>query len=148
MNIRQFTLSDSEETSLVIRKALVEVNSKDYPETVIRNLCQKFAPENLKTLAQTRDIFVATEHGRILGTVSLEQNTIYTVFVHPEYHGQGVGTRLMAHIEGVAQQQGHITVKLFASTTARRFYEKLGYKAVQEIHNEKTGTCIEMTKVL
>ena len=77
-----------------------------------------------------------------------KEDTIYTVFVHPDWHGRGIGKALMAHIEKVARRQGHATVKLFASITARKFYAKLNYREVRTIHNETTGTCFEMLRDL
>ncbi len=126
----------------------MEVNSKDYPEIVIQNLCKEFSPKGLNKLAQKRDMYVATEGDTILGTASLENNTIFTVFVHPKYHGQGIGTKLMDHVEWVARKRGYPCVTLFASITALQFYEKLGYKKIREIHKEATGTCTEMSKAL
>jgi GNAT superfamily N-acetyltransferase len=93
-------------------------------------------------------MYVAVEGESILGTVSLEQDTIYTVFVDPGWHGLGIGRALMAHIEHVARQQGQAKVKLFASITAQQFYERLNYTPIREIQNEITGTCIEMSKTL
>jgi predicted GNAT family N-acyltransferase len=46
--------------------------------------------------------------------------------------GQGLGRRIMEHLEHAARQRGVTTLSLNARENAVEFYAKLGYKAVGE----------------
>jgi ribosomal protein S18 acetylase RimI-like enzyme len=56
------------------------------------------------------------------------------LYVHPEYHGRGVGSRLIAHVEGAASAQRRRTIVLNVNKNnvkAIAAYEKNGF-AVRE----------------
>ena len=55
---------------------------------------------------------------------------VRAVFVSPRRARQGVGMRLMAKVEDSAAAAGRMTIRLIASTNARRFYEALEYTAL------------------
>jgi GNAT superfamily N-acetyltransferase len=148
LRIRRFVPQDAEQISNVIRRALLEVNSRDYPQSVITRLYEHFTPERICEISKTREIYVALDNELILGTASRKDDTIYTVFVHPEYHGRGIGTSLMHHVEQLARMSGYSSTKVPASVTSVGFYEQMGYQKVMEVRTEEAGLNIIMTKNL
>lgn len=146
--IRKFGKEDAEELSRLIIKALTEVNSRDYPESAIRFLCGRYSPKLLIEKSKEREMFVAVDGGRVVGTASLLGNTIRTVFVDTKFHKEGIGTRLIRHLEGVARKKGYKSIEVPSTTTACGFYEKLGYKRIRDKHEENVGTLVLMAKEL
>jgi ribosomal protein S18 acetylase RimI-like enzyme len=60
---------------------------------------------------------------------------IRRVRVHPDFQRQGLGRRIINHLEGHARQLGYHTVHLQTQaiqTAARAFYRRLGYREALE----------------
>lgn len=148
MKIRKFQNKDARKLSHLIQRALNEVNIKDYPKSVIVHLSKYHAPSKLIERSKRRDIYVIVGGDRILGTASLEDNNVFSVFVDPTYHGKGIGQRLMGYVERVAKKRGIYQLRLPSSLTAVGFYEKLGYKKIKEVFNKSAGYNIIMEKKL
>ncbi len=146
--IRPYQSGDELELSRLIQAALREVNSKDYSATVIERMCKNFTPKQIKELSTQRKMFVAVDAEQIVGTISLVNDTIFTVFVDPARHHQGIGTQLMQFIEGVAKQDGYSTVVVPASVTAHDWYKNLGYQDIKMTASEEHGTNFVMSKHL
>lgn len=146
MNIRSFRKEDAEKVSKLICKTLKEVNIKDYPKGVIDKLCQKYSTQGVEKLSQERDFFVLLDNSKIVGVGSLYRNIVYTVFIDPDVHGKGLGTKIMKYFEETIKQRGFQTVELPSSLTASGFYKKLGYTKIKET-NEHGVTEIIMQKV-
>lgn len=128
--IRLFRDEDATVVADLIRRCLVEVNSRDYPASVIELMCAHFDPPRIRELAGQRQMFLA-EDTAILGTVSRDGNKVYTMFVAPEAHGRGIGRLLMGHIEGLAAADGFDHMETGASITGHGFYHRLGYTDVR-----------------
>lgn len=133
--IRLAREDDAEGLSAVIRAALRETNAKDYPPAFIDRLTVNFSAATVRDLMRKRRVFVAVEGQQIVGTASLEQNEVRTVFVAPRAQGQGVGRQLMAEVERAARSAGEAVLTVPSSVTAEGFYAKLGYAAVRERHD-------------
>jgi len=67
------------------------------------------------------------EGGRLMATGSLAGDWILTFFVSPRCQRRGVGTRLLAHLEGRASRDKRRRMFIPASFTAIRFYKARGY---------------------
>ena len=124
------------------------MNSEDYPQDVIQNLYDNYSPENIIEPSLNRLIFVACGDNEIVGTVSLKDDTIYALFVDPKVLNQGIGTKLMNHVESLTRRRGYQLIRLTSSTTAHDFYQKLGYQTIKHEHSQKTGQVITMEKQL
>lgn len=146
--IREFLYEDAIKVSYLIKKALTEVNSKDYPQNVIQFMVDNYLPKRIIEKSSKRLTCVAVYHNRILGTVSLEGNHISSLFINPRYQRRGIGTKLMMYVESIARTKGHKSVNLGSSITAYEFYKKLGYTTIREEHSEKFGKYIIMEKNL
>lgn len=68
--------------------------------------------------------------------------------VDPDAQGRGLGGRLMMLMELALSKQGHTELHMHARTSARGFYEKLGYHAVGTEFDEVTVPHIKMRKSL
>lgn len=148
MRVRKFKKEDARKVSNLIRKCLSEVNSKNYSKKVIEFMCNHFTPTKLIQNSKERNVFVAVENKKILGTASLTDDVILTVFVNPNFHGKGIGSKLMDTVEDLAKKNGYKTVKLPSSLTSFEFYKRRGYKKVKMLHSEEYGDTIEMKKRL
>jgi GNAT superfamily N-acetyltransferase len=148
MRIRKFRKEDAKEVSNIIRRCLREVVSKDYPKKAIVGLCDFFTPALLIKNSKNRHLFVAVEKDKIIGTASLKDNTALTVFVNPDIHGKGVGSKLMDKVEGLAEKNGYKIIKLPSGLSSVEFYKKRGYKKVKVIHSKDHGDTVEMKKNL
>ncbi len=125
--IREFTFADADKVSALIRNTLLISNTADYDYKVIRNLESTFMPEKIKALSLRREIFVCERDNRICGTISLENNTIFSFFVAPDRQMEGVGTQLLEYVENLARRRGTRRLYMAASITAVSFYRRQGY---------------------
>jgi GNAT superfamily N-acetyltransferase len=148
MIIRKVKKEDAGEVSNIIRRCLREVNSKDYTKKVVSSLCDFFTPALIIKNMGDRTIYVAVENDKIIGTASLKGDKVFTVFVNPDYHGRGVGSKLMDKVEELAKENRYRIVKVPSGLSSVEFYKHRGYKEIKRIHSKDHGDTIEMEKRL
>ena len=148
IEIRKFKDEDALEASDLIRKTLSEENSKFYLNSVIEYMYNEFSPKFLIELSKEREFFVAIENSKMIGTITIINDYIGTVFVNPGYHSKGIGTKLMETIENLAKERKIENLRLNSSINAVDFYEKLGYKKGEQSQSEEYGITYEMSKGL
>jgi predicted N-acetyltransferase YhbS len=148
MKIRKATQKDAEEVSNIIRRCLREVVSKDYPEKAIDSLCDFFTPALIIKNMGDRAVYVAIENDKVIGTASLKGDTVFTVFVNPDFHGTGIGSKLMDKVEELAKHNGYQIVKVPSGLSSVEFYRKRGYREIKRVHSDDHGDTIEMEKTL
>jgi|tagenome__1003787_1003787.scaffolds.fasta_scaffold20631259_2 GNAT superfamily N-acetyltransferase len=129
--IRPATAEDAEPVHKIVLSALRETNARDYPPSVIARLVLTL-PDKVASNLQTWCAFVAMVNGRVVGTGSLNGQTVTSVYVHPDYQRRGIATKLMDAIEHAANTQAQRTLGVQSSVTAKVFYAKRGFKLVRE----------------
>jgi GNAT superfamily N-acetyltransferase len=82
-----------------------------------------------------QDVWVAEEDGGILGFVALKGDEGTFLYVGPEAHGRGVGSRLFEQAQR-ARPGGFSFSAFQKNERARRFYEKRGCVAVELTEGE------------
>jgi GNAT superfamily N-acetyltransferase len=134
MEIRLFKPEDAEETALVIEKTLRVSNSKDYPEQFIEDNIASHSADELIKASKERHMYVICDVDRIIGTGgiagywgSLTESILLTIFVLPEYQGQGLGKKLIETLEKDDYFLRAHRIEIPASLTAVDFYRKMGY---------------------
>lgn len=103
---------------------------QDIQKTLISRINEREMPITL----------VAHDERGILGTASLKAEDldiapeltpwISSVYVHPDYRGEGIGTALAAEIERVARELGFTRLHLF-NPLAQGIFEKLGWNLLK-----------------
>lgn len=146
--IRQIRSNEVENISALIRNTLLISNSIDYDMHVIRNLSRQYAPRNVADMALRRDMYIHTREGRITGTVSLKDDTIFAFFVAPDKQRTGIGSSLLSFVEQKARTKGIESIKVGASITARHFYLTHGYRMIRKENDGSYGDVIYMDKIL
>jgi ribosomal protein S18 acetylase RimI-like enzyme len=129
--IRRATAADAEVVHKIVLLALRETNAQDYPSSVIERLVLTL-PDKVASNLETWCAFVAIVSGRVVGTGSLNGQTVSSVYVHPDYQGRGIATKLMDAVEDAANVQSQATLSVQSSITARSFYAKRGFEIVRE----------------
>ena len=135
MQIRRFLAADAEAVSALIAKTLRTVNIRDYSEEYIENDVAHLMPQHILERASWTHFYVAIEGETVIGCGAIgpywgktDESSLFTVFVLPEYHGQGVGRRIIETLEEDEYFLRAKRVEIPASITARGFYEKMGYR--------------------
>ena len=132
LSIRKATTADASEISKLIISSLRQTNAQDYSPDIIDRVVNNFTPEKVTELIKSRQVFIASQHNHIIGTVSLDITNIRSLFVHPEKQHCGFGFALIQYIENIAKEQGIDCLSVSSSVTAEGFYKKLGYMVLRD----------------
>jgi GNAT superfamily N-acetyltransferase len=148
ISVRKFNENDAKSVSNLIRKDLIEINSKDYPQSVIKYMYNEYSPSFLIKVSKEREFLVATISNKIVGSITLFNDYIGTLFVHPKYQKRGIGTLLMQNIETIARKKNISSLKLNSSVNAVDFYINLEYSKGKVNFDENYGITYNMSKNL
>ncbi|MGM4885126.1 GNAT family N-acetyltransferase [Tardiphaga sp. 20_F10_N6_6] len=146
-DIRPAQAGDAAGISRVIIRALRETNAKDYTPDIIARVELSFSSAAVERLIDQRDVFVAEMDNRVVGTASLDGQTLRTMFVLPDVQGRGIGRLLVQRIERVARERQLAILTVPATVTAEAFYARLGFTAVREAYHGEERTIV-MERVL
>jgi N-acetylglutamate synthase-like GNAT family acetyltransferase len=146
-DIRPAQAGDAADISRVIIRALRETNAKDYTPDIIARVELSFSSAAVERLIDQREVFVAEMDNRVVGTASLDGQTLRTMFVLPDVQGRGIGRLLVQRIERVARERQLAILTVPATVTAEAFYARLGFTAVREAYHGEERTIV-MERVL
>ena len=104
--IRRATAADAEAVHEIVLRALRETNARDYSSSVIDRLVLTL-PDKVASNLETWCAFVAIVNGQVVGTGSLNGQTVSSVYVHPDHQRRGIATKLMDAVENAANAQSH-----------------------------------------
>jgi len=83
------------------------------------------------------DTFVYELDGRVVGFIAMIKNEVGALFVHPAFHGRGIGRALM---DFARQLRGDLEVEVFKENRlGREFYRRYGFTFHEEHVHEETG---------
>lgn len=75
------------------------------------------------------EIWVAELDGAVAGWAAIRDDALEGLYTAPEFAGQGVGAGLLDRLEGLMCEREFPSVRLEASSNARGFYLRRGYRA-------------------
>jgi len=82
------------------------------------------------------ETWVLLMDGRIAGLACIEGDRLDHLYVHPDYHGKGIGSALLERVK-LQRPRGFDLWTFQANKGARRFYERHGLEAVERTNGER-----------
>ncbi len=133
--LRKASEDDVEELKILFQETVLTVNSRDYSLSEVEDWAS--CGNNLlkwKDAINTHYFILAVNQQlRIVGFSSITtQGYLHFLFVHKDYQNKGIATVLLDEMERCARTSGMRRVTSEVSLTARSFFEKRGYIAVQK----------------
>lgn len=156
MKIRRFTDRDIHRMVTLFYETVHSVNKKDYT----REQLDAWAPKGEKALklntwrdSLSRNLaYVAEIKGEIVGFSDMTQEGyLDRLFIHKDFQRQGIAAALVNTLEVEARRLGLIEIETEASITAKPFFERVGYRVVQQQVIQRKGVQLinfKMVKVL
>ena len=148
MNVRfrRFKEVDAEEVRNIIVRNFLEVNSKDYGIEAMQFLANVYDVNKVLQVASYAHMYVFEVDDKIVGTGSISsywgsetESILLTIFVLPEYHSKGIGSKIIETLEQDELFLRANRIEIPASITATEFYRKFGYNyknGVKELDEE------------
>lgn len=127
--------TDIIEIKSLYQNTVLTVNRRDYSQVEVEDWAS--CGENLSEvegMIKTHYFIVAVnQESQIVGFSSMTpQGYLHNMFVHKDFQGKGIATILLNEIERYAITNEIIRITSEVSVTARPFFEKRGYKVVEE----------------
>lgn len=146
--LRPLLRADLPQLANVYRAAVNELASRDY-DADQRRVWQAQANDAafIERLAEGVTI-VAEHHGTPVAFAQLcPANHLRMMYVDPEWAGLGIATLLYQYLEDEARILGSRELTTDASHTAKRFFESVGFKALEEEAVVLEGVSLARTKM-
>lgn len=140
LTIRKFRTEDSKAVSKIISSSLLAENNDEAAATI--------TPKFILALSNKRKMYVAVYENVIVGTASIEHDTIYTIYADVEYRGQGIEEAMLGLMEEIAANYGFKLIKLEGRVAEQKLYEKLGYIVSGEHTQSELGENVLMQKYI
>lgn len=145
--IRLFEDKDADQVVNLAIRCFKEINSLVYSPEVIEFMISQHNPERIIHKAKKTTCLVFEDTTKVVGTVSLDKNYIFSLYVNPDFQGKGIGNQLMKSAEDIIFKE-YNNITLNASLNSITFYEKIGYVKKEEVYQEDYGTTVLMEKKL
>jgi len=139
MTIRPMTEADQPEVCRVLcdcYRLLGRVEGLK-PEGVEFLLSERGSLESVRRESVDQTFLVAEVDRAVVGMVAVDGSKIAKLYVHPGYHGRGVGTALFKAAEAVVREGGYDSLSLGSAPSAVGFYRAMGAR----IDGQKKLTC-------
>lgn len=145
--VKPYQEEDADEIVDLIIRNFKEVNVKDYGVEAIAELSATHDVNWFKGVAEYANVYVFWNEDKIVGVGSISsfwgsvtESILLTIFVLPEFHGQGIGSYIIDTLESDVLFLRAERIEIPASITAVEFYRKKGYEyknGIKELDDEQ-----------
>ena len=144
LNIRTFQPGDALEIMRLFRDTVHNVNARDYTPEQIEAWAPALMDEpRWHERLRANFTYVAEADGQIVGFSELERSgRIGTLYVHHQYQGRGIASRLLSEMETRARALGARRLAAEASLTAYGFFQRRGFKLVRAQEVDRNGVSL------
>lgn len=137
---------DSIELRDLYMNTVLTVNRRDYSQAEVEDWASCGEDlSKIEEMIKTHYFIVAVNHqSQIIGFSSITpQGYLHSMFVHKDFQGIGVATKLLEEIERYAAEKRISRITSEVSLTARPFFERKGY--VVEVEQKRKANQLSLT---
>lgn len=138
---------DAERLSTLIQRVIRVSNAKDYGTKSAEITALNFSTERMVVRLQGQHILMCVYEGKLVGTASIREDYVKSLFVDPDWQHNGIGALLLEAIEAYALDCGLKDLFVHSSITAREFYLAKGYQEISFIEHP-VASVYDMSKRL
>jgi len=134
MHIRPALVEDADALCTVLRRSIIELRIPDHhnDREILSHWLANKTPDQITRwiVDPSNAVLVAVEDNALLagGCVKTDGEIVLN-YVSPDARFRGVSRAMMTALEAISRINAHTVSRLDSTTTALRFYEKLGYRA-------------------
>lgn len=103
-----------------------------YNDEIVRFFKDYHSYERIREQALKGFSLVYLHNDKIVGTGTLEDNHINSVYIDPRHQFKGFGKRIICALLNEAEHRGYIRLGLDATPGSVPFYKRLGFNVIKE----------------
>jgi putative acetyltransferase len=126
---RPATLDDATRLFEVRRRSILELAPSGMSVGDAEAWAMQLTRAGMERKLRELETWVAELDGIAAGWGAIRGEYLEGLYTAPEFAGRGIGTGLLATLEGLMRQRGVQAVRAEASSNAREFYLRRGYRA-------------------
>ena len=111
------------------RRSILELAPPAMPVAEAQAWASKLTLSGMERKLRELEVWVAELDGGVAGWGAIRGDTLEGLYVAAEFAGQGVGAGLLGMLEGLMRGRGIQAMRAEASSNARDFYLRRGYRA-------------------
>lgn len=111
------------------RRSILELAPPKMSAAEAQAWASKLTLSGMERKLRELEIWVAERDSRVAGWGAIRGDVLEGLYTAPEYAGQGVGAALLDRLEGLMRGRGVHAVHAEASSNAKAFYLRRGYRA-------------------
>ena len=111
------------------RRSILELAPPTMPAAEARAWAAQLTLSGMERKLHELEIWVAERGGIVAGWGAIRGDMLEGLYTAPEFAGQGVGAAVLDWLEGLMREREFPSVRLEASSNARGFYLRRGYRA-------------------
>ncbi len=111
------------------RRSILELAPPAMPAAEAQAWASKLTLAGMERKLRELEVWVAELGGVVGGWGAIRGDMLEGLYAAPEFAGQGVGAGLLDRLEGLMREREFPSVRLEASSNARGFYLRRGYRA-------------------
>jgi N-acetylglutamate synthase-like GNAT family acetyltransferase len=154
MYIRSFEVNDAKGLAVIIEKNLKQIKGNEYSFDEIDFMIKTHNETAVKERAKYSHMYVACDNdyevvgcGAIASYFgSVEESILTYIYVHPDFHGRGVGKAIIEALENDSYFVRAKRVEIPATINSHEFYRKLGYDFKDGIKKLDEERCYRLEK--
>lgn len=132
IDILKATNSDLEDILQLFVNTINLICLKDYsPEQLKAWTAGAHDTERWSKKLQTQYFLLAKHQNELVGFASLEKSHIDYLFVHHDFQGKGVATKLIEKLEEMARIESRQIITSDVSLTAQPFFKRMGFETLK-----------------
>jgi putative acetyltransferase len=111
------------------RRSILELAPPTMPKADAKAWAAQLTPAGMEQKLRELEVWVAELDGVVVGWGAIRGDMLEGLYAAPEFAGQGVGAGLLGMLEGLMRDREFPSVRAEASSNARDFYLRRGYRA-------------------